>query len=334
MDYFPSKPLVSIIVPVYKAVNTLDKCVQSVLAQSYINWELLLIDDGSPDDSGKRCDYWAGVDSRIRSFHQTNGGPSKARNLGLEQMKGKYVNFLDSDDWVDVDWLASYSLKNESFDIVFQGFVKEYNCQHSEKSSVKTVSTNDMDLSQFVTHIFDAELYGFTCVKQYRVDIINEHNLRFPEGIRYGEDTIFTSAYMQHCHTACVIENTTYHYDLSNENSLLHSHFDLKEYAYVHDTVFNYLSIYFYDAATRQYFINWYAKHLSDRMKACFRSAYTDEFTDEERKAFINNVLTFKKANKTSIRYSSNIIKHYFYIILLSTKSIPLIAGLLKKMIR
>ena len=107
MDYFPSKPLVSIIVPVYKAVNTLDKCVQSVLAQSYINWELLLIDDGSPDDSGKRCDYWAGVDSRIRSFHQTNGGPSKARNLGLEQMKGKYVNFLDSDDWVDVDWLAS-----------------------------------------------------------------------------------------------------------------------------------------------------------------------------------------------------------------------------------
>lgn len=92
---------ISIIVPIYKAETVLPKCVESVFAQTFSGWELLLVDDGSPDGSGKLCDGFADRDSRVRVFHKSNGGVSSARNLGLEKAKGEFILFLDADDWAD-----------------------------------------------------------------------------------------------------------------------------------------------------------------------------------------------------------------------------------------
>ena len=94
-------PRISIIVPVYKAERVLTKCVDSVLAQTFASWELLLIDDGSPDGSGALCDDYAGQDDRVRVFHKTNGGVSTARNLGMEEARGEYILFIDADDWIE-----------------------------------------------------------------------------------------------------------------------------------------------------------------------------------------------------------------------------------------
>ena len=94
-------PKISIIVPVYKAENVLAKCADSVLAQTFDDWELLLIDDGSPDGSGALCDDYAGQDDRVRVFHKTNGGVSSARNLGMEGARGDYILFIDADDWIE-----------------------------------------------------------------------------------------------------------------------------------------------------------------------------------------------------------------------------------------
>ena len=94
-------PRISIIVPVYKAENVLAKCVDSVLAQAFADWELLLIDDGSPDGSGALCDDYAGQDDRVRVFHKTNGGVSSARNLGMEEARGDLILFIDADDWIE-----------------------------------------------------------------------------------------------------------------------------------------------------------------------------------------------------------------------------------------
>lgn len=94
-------PKISIIVPVYKAENVLAKCVDSVLAQTFADWELLLIDDGSPDGSGALCDDYAGQDDRVRVFHKSNGGVSSARNLGMEKASGDYILFIDADDWIE-----------------------------------------------------------------------------------------------------------------------------------------------------------------------------------------------------------------------------------------
>ena len=99
--------LVSVIVPVYKAEKWLHRCVDSILTQTMEDFELLLIDDGSPDRSGEICDEYAAKDSRVRVFHKENGGVSSARNLGLDNAKGEYICFLDSDDWIDSETLEA-----------------------------------------------------------------------------------------------------------------------------------------------------------------------------------------------------------------------------------
>ena len=92
--------LITIIVPVYKVEKYLDRCVQSIVDQTYTNLEIILVDDGSPDNCPKMCDEWAKKDKRIKVIHKQNGGLSDARNAGLEKAKGKYVGFVDSDDYV------------------------------------------------------------------------------------------------------------------------------------------------------------------------------------------------------------------------------------------
>ena len=101
--------LISIIVPVYNAEKTLNRCVSSILSQTFQDWELLLIDDGSTDRSGKLCDEYAAKDQRIKVFHKKNGGVSSARNIGLDHAKGQWVTFVDCDDWIvdsalDIDY--------------------------------------------------------------------------------------------------------------------------------------------------------------------------------------------------------------------------------------
>lgn len=95
------QPLISVIVPVYKAEAYLERCVRSILNQTYHNLEIILVDDGSPDRCGEMCDAFLQEDSRIRVFHKKNGGQSSARNMGLDRMHGEYVAFVDSDDWIE-----------------------------------------------------------------------------------------------------------------------------------------------------------------------------------------------------------------------------------------
>lgn len=97
---------ISVIVPVYNAGQHLDRCIKSILCQSFVDFELLLIDDGSSDDSASICDNYASKDNRIRVFHQSNAGVSAARNLGLKEMCGKYLAFVDADDYVSPYYLA------------------------------------------------------------------------------------------------------------------------------------------------------------------------------------------------------------------------------------
>ena len=98
-------PLISLVIPVYNVEKYLDKCMESVLAQTYDNYEVILVDDGSTDNSGKMCDEYAERDSRVTVYHQKNSGVSVARNVGIENAKGEFISFIDSDDWVDESYL-------------------------------------------------------------------------------------------------------------------------------------------------------------------------------------------------------------------------------------
>ena len=109
--------------PVYKAEKYLRRCVDSILAQTYRNFELILIDDGSPDNSGSICDEYMQKDKRVKVFHQENQGVSSSRNLGIEQAQGEWITFIDSDDWVDADFLEKFQIENAEPDtFTIQGF--------------------------------------------------------------------------------------------------------------------------------------------------------------------------------------------------------------------
>ena len=128
-------PLISIIVPVYKAEKYLHKCVDSLLEQTFTDFEILLVDDGSPDKSGEICDEYAEKDSRIRVFHKENGGVSSARNLALDNAKGEFVMFLDSDDWLDNVCLdvCINTINDNVLDVLQFGFMYVYDTYQVSK---------------------------------------------------------------------------------------------------------------------------------------------------------------------------------------------------------
>ena len=116
------KTLISIIVPVYRTEKYLDRCVESIVNQTYKNLEIILVDDGSPDDCPKMCDEWAKKDKRIKVIHKENGGVSSARNIGIKSAKGKYIGFVDSDDYIEKEMyesLIDVLNKNKNLDYIY-----------------------------------------------------------------------------------------------------------------------------------------------------------------------------------------------------------------------
>ena len=109
----------TIIVPVYNVVSYIDRCVHSVVIQDYANWELLLIDDGSTDGSGEKCDVWSGRDNRVITIHKANGGVSSARNAGLEKASGDYITFIDADDYWETSGVLSEAANHVPCDVIY-----------------------------------------------------------------------------------------------------------------------------------------------------------------------------------------------------------------------
>ena len=175
--------LVSVIVPVYKVEKYLDKCVGSIVAQSYKNLEIILVDDGSPDNCPTMCDLWAQKDGRIKVIHKPNGGLSSARNAGLDISCGRFVMFVDSDDWIDESTVQSLLTISEDADIIMCGFSVEYEdgTTFQENSGNKRLEGFDI-LGEFILDNIRPE----ACGKLYRLNLFSD--TRFDETIKYAED--------------------------------------------------------------------------------------------------------------------------------------------------
>ena len=144
--------LVSVIVPVYKVEFYLSECIESILKQTYQNLEIILVDDGSPDDCGSICDKYAQQDKRIKVFHKNNEGLSEARNYGIERATGDYLSFVDSDDWIEPDMfetLVSVVVVNDS-DIVCCGYYREYNGYKETILKIDKIIGNIVDLQKML----------------------------------------------------------------------------------------------------------------------------------------------------------------------------------------
>lgn len=205
-------PKVSVIIPVYNVERYLPYCVDSVLAQTFVDWNLLLIDDGSPDNSGTLCDRYAEKDKRITVIHKENGGVSSARNIGLEHAKGEWVAFLDADDYLDVNTLKFLINTVESYpaaDVVDYPILRNAGSKDEKKmdtvdeiivkSSIKGIDSYWFQHPRF-------ECWG----RLYKREKLE--GIRFNTRLRIGEDTVFFMHYLVRCSTLVAIPDGLYAY--------------------------------------------------------------------------------------------------------------------------
>lgn len=200
-----NNPLISIIVPVYNAEKFLCSCLDSILFQTYTNWEAILVDDGSNDTSGCICDEYAQKDSRIMVIHKKNGGVSSARNMGIENAYGEWFLFCDSDDSLYEDTLDSFvSRINDGIDSVCGGYVE---IDELEESVLRISSSQDYEiiisrndaLNDFYMWTYSDLFNAFLWNRLLNADIIRRNHLRFREDIYYKEDGLFLVQYLCKC---------------------------------------------------------------------------------------------------------------------------------------
>lgn len=203
-------PKVSIIVPIYNSELHLSRCIDSILAQTYTDFELILINDGSNDKSREICDYYATKDRRIIVVHKENGGTSSARNRGLNVANGEYITFVDSDDTISTDYLSTFT----------------YNCDF-EIAGLETIGMNktiyvpmstdtlsvDTKIADWFVKDSDAMYLTTICCKMFRTNIIQKSFLKFDTSLKRGEDTIFVYNYLSYCNSIKLLSNVVYQYN-------------------------------------------------------------------------------------------------------------------------
>ena len=211
--------LISVIVPVYKAEAYLSQCVESILAQTEPDFELLLIDDGSPDRCPALCDAWAAKDPRIRAIHKPNGGVSSARNAGLDLARGTYVVFLDSDDWADPDYLErllTLQAQTAADGVLVMTDYQPFAPDRPEVRDFPAPFTARLDGPDAEPQAFRDLIFGFRLFppycKLYRRDVIEELGLRFDTSIRTAEDFDFNMRYVARMQAVRYEPSATYHY--------------------------------------------------------------------------------------------------------------------------
>lgn len=222
-----SNPKISVIVPVYNAESTIRRCVDSILAQTFTDFECLLIDDGSKDRSGEICDEYAEKDSRVMAFHKENGGVSSARNLGLDNARGGWVAFVDSDDSVKEEYLSNlYSHINLGTELVIS-YADYIFKNHHRLDNYESRCIGENDFSLLFTEnaiIWHTSPWS----KLFKYEIISKIGLRFNEMMSIGEDAVFLFSYLCSVSRVYVSNDTDYLYDAENSGSLTKRVFPIK----------------------------------------------------------------------------------------------------------
>ena len=202
---------ISVIIPVYKVEKYLDRCVESIVNQTYKNLEIILVDDGSPDNCPQMCDEWAEKDNRIKVIHKENGGVSSARNAGIESAKGDYISFVDSDDWIDFD-LVYHLLKlaiENNYDVVSCLFEETYdsnlNKAADKRNEIITVLSNDEIMGKM-----DKGLC-YLCGKLYRRSLFNNIPC-LPENLSVSEDMMLNYFVYKNCSKLAITNLKLYYY--------------------------------------------------------------------------------------------------------------------------
>lgn len=207
---------VSIIVPVYQVEKYIRQCVDSILAQTFTDFELILVDDGSKDQSGKICDEYAGMDKRVKVIHQKNSGVASARNHGIACANGKYVCFVDADDWIEETMITKciFQIKAKDADVLRHGHImelwKDEKCVSEEKKDAPNftkILTHDQIAKEMEAFWLNCSNYVWNYF--FKKEAIGQ--IRFPE-IKISEDHVFVLEVLENCKKICFLSENIYHY--------------------------------------------------------------------------------------------------------------------------
>lgn len=230
------KSLISIIVTIYNVEKYLDECIQSVINQTYKNLEIILIDDGSTDRCDEICKIYSEKDNRIKLIKQTNQGVSVARNKGIKASTGKYIMFVDGDDWIDLDCceIAIQYMENKDCDIVMWSYIREF--KHA--SLPKKIFDSDIFFNEVECEKLHRRLFGLVneelnnpesadslapvCMKLYKSELIHKNEIEFYDIDRIGtyEDGLFNIHVFNYVKNVVFLNKCLYHYRKTNEISI------------------------------------------------------------------------------------------------------------------
>lgn len=329
------KPKISIVVPVYNSEKYLTRCIDSILTQTFSDFELILINDGSKDKSGVICEDYASKDNRIKAIHAENGGVSKARNLGISIAVGDYLMFCDSDDYVESNWCSShyeYIAKGEKI-LPISGIRFVYNFgNHDYKEVLKVFNQKKVSNKGKYFETYKNGLSGSVCCKIYERSIIVENSIFFKDNVNRAEDLLFNLSYMKHIDSYITIPLITYNYVHSNENSLINTY--RQDLYSVTAMVFNAWLDYFKNMECSKddikEFNTWYYHNFLNCLKNTFDNRNKDNIL---RKFRHNNFILNTREFIDCIELADMSKEDFRYIKILKTKNFYIV-WLLEKMFK
>lgn len=212
-------PLISVIVPIYNAENYLHRCLDSILAQTFTDFELILVNDGSTDCSGKICDEYALKDNRIKVIHKSNGGVASARQMGVDNALGNYTIHADPDDWVEptmLEELYKKAIEKDADMVICDFYVQTCNTCITRTQRISEESS-EATLLALLSH----KLHGSLCNKLIRLECYKKFNIRFVEGLNFCEDYLVCVKMLKNDIKVAYLNKAFYYYDqFTNDNSI------------------------------------------------------------------------------------------------------------------
>ena len=277
---FP-EPLISLIVPVYNCDRYILNCLESILDQSFKNYEVIIIDDGSTDGSGSIAGKFCMQDARFRLLSKDNEGVSPARNSGLQHARGRYVTFVDADDWLDSNYLIKFvELIDGTNSLIMQN-----HSLYSDGVSIKSLKLKSRNYTreEFNTYFKELNLIrnGHGWSKLFAKDLLDAHEIRFDTEISYAEDCLFMLQYLQHVEQVKFSDYPGYYYRQGNQNSLSNVYMspanELKAFNIFKMRIAELDDIYTFNKSTEQYFGFWLAKFFLRSIQAPYRMKNSPE---------------------------------------------------------
>lgn len=290
--------LVSVIIPIYDSEKYLAPCIESVLDQTFTNFELLLIDDGSSDRSAEICRYYQGKDKRIRLIQQENAGAGAARNRGLEEAQGAYIMFVDSDDYIDSALLerAYDTIKETDADLYICGlsvevFEKEGIVSQKKYSAKGKRNYTITELLNEIEFFYPLIYISGPCCKLYRRGVIESEKIRFPLDLTISEDFFFNQKVLSLAKKVALSDEIYYHYRFENADSLSHTFYDdyYEMTTFVYDNMRELLQRFGCSNEARARFELTYFHALLYGITTCYSNHYS-ETVPEDRLKIIKDV--------------------------------------------